>query len=199
MSQKVKQKKNNNKSRKTNSSVVRKSNLSTSAMVVLSGLAAYQAMHAIAATATLPIIARLVRAIEMTVDTTLDFGTLAMTADRAGQAVIDPEINQLFIDDGSSLSLAGGKPQAGRLFIKGAEFPVAISLDDTIVKLTNGTNTVEIGDFNLVTAKGGTKMTFTPTQGTYSFSVPIGATIKTRTGQISGTYVGASRIFASYQ
>jgi len=39
-------------------------------MVVLSGLAPYQAMHAVAATATLPIIARLVRAIELTVNTT---------------------------------------------------------------------------------------------------------------------------------
>ncbi len=168
--------------------------------VVLSGFAAYQAFQAVAATATLPILANLVRAIELTINTTLDFGTLAMTVDRAGRATLGPGVNRLFIDDNSSLSLAGGKPTAGRLFLKGAEFPVAISLDDTIVKLTNGTGTVQVGDFNLITAQGGTKVTFTPTNlDTYSFSIPIGATIKTRTGQISGTYVGATRIFASYQ
>lgn len=193
MSQKVKQ------SIKKIDKSAAKVRLSTTSMVVLSGLAAYQDMNAVAATATLPIIARLVQAIELTVNTTLDFGTLAMTADRAGRAMIDPEVNQLFIDDNSSLSLAGGKPQAGRLFVKGAEFPVAISLDDTVVKMTNGTGTVEVGNFNLVTANGGTKMTFTPTQNDYSFSIPIGATIKTLTGQVGGTYVGTTSIFASYQ
>lgn len=173
--------------------------LSAATMTAISGLAGYQAIHAIAATATLPIIARLVRAIELTVNTTLDFGTLAMTVDRAGQARIDPELNRLFIDRNGSLTLAGGKPAAGRLTIKGAEFPVAISVENSTVKLTNGTNSVVVGDFNLVTAQGGTKMTFTPTQNSYAFTVPIGATIKTRSGQLSGTYVGATRIFASYQ
>lgn len=173
--------------------------LRSAALIGLSGVAGYYAVQAIAATAQLPIIARLIRAIELTVNTTMDFGTLAMTLDRAGQATLDPEIDRLFIDNTSSLSLAGGKPAAGRLFIRGAEFPVHVSLEDTTVKLTNGTATVVVSDFNLISAKGGTKMTFTPTENTFSFSVPIGATLKTKTGQISGTYVGTTRIFASYQ
>lgn len=174
--------------------------LGASAAVVMAALAGYQAMHAVAATATLPIVVRLLRAIELTINTKLDFGSLAMTLDRAGQATMDPALNRLLIDDNSSLSLAGGKPTAGRLFLKGAELPVAISLEDTIVKLTNGTGTVEVGDFNLMSADGGTKITFTPTNTqTYSFTVPIGATVKTRTGQLTGTYVGTTRIFASYQ
>ena len=50
-----------------------------------------------------------------------------------------------------------------------------------------------------MTAKGGTKMTFTPTENSYNFTIPIGATLHTKTGQISGTYVGSAKIFASYQ
>lgn len=185
--------------RKKGSGKSAKVRLSAATMTALSGLAAYQAIHAIAATATLPIIARLVRAIELTINTTLDFGTLAMTVDQAGQATVDPELNRLIIDGRGGLTLAGGKPAAGRLTVKGAEFAVAISVEDATVKLTNGSDTVVIGSFNLATANGGTKMTFTPTDNTYEFTVPIGATLKTRTGQISGTYVGTTRIFASYQ
>ena len=177
----------------------RKIRLKAATLMALTGLGSYGAVRAVAATATIPIIARLVRAIDLTVNTTMDFGTLAMTVDRAGQATIDPEINRLFIDESSSLSLAGGKPAAGRLVVKGAEFPVAVSIEDKTVSLTNGTNTVKVTNFNLVTANGGTKMTFTPSQNTYSFSIPVGATIRTRQGQLSGSYVGTTRLFASYQ
>jgi len=189
-------KKTGQKNRKGKQAKVR---LSAVTLTALSGIAAYQAIHAVAATATMPIIARLVRAIELTVNTTLDFGTLAMTVDRAGQATIDPEVDRLFIDGSSGLTLAGGKPAAGRLMVKGAEFPIAVSIEDPSVKLTNGTGTVVVNNFNIATAKGGTKMTFTPTQNTYAFTIPIGATINTREGQISGTYTGTTRIFASYQ
>lgn len=167
--------------------------------VALSGLLAYQGVQAVAATATLNIIARLIRAIELTVNTTLDFGTLAMTADRPGQATIDPEVNRLFIKGSSSLALAGGKPTAGRLLVKGAEYPIAISIDQPTVNLTNGTDTMKVNNFNLVSAHGGGKMTFTPTQNTYQFSIPIGATVTTRVGQVSGVYTGINRIYANYQ
>ncbi|MCB9990741.1 MAG: DUF4402 domain-containing protein [Rhodospirillales bacterium] len=173
--------------------------LRAATLMALGGVVSYEGIQAVAATATLPVIARLVRAIELTVNTTLDFGTLAMTMDRAGKATIDPGVNRLFIDDNSSLSLAGGKPAAGRMFIRGSEYPVAISLDSPTVKLTNGTDSVLVTNFNLLTANGGTKMTFTPTENTYSLSIPVGATLRTRTGQVSGTYVGTARIFASYQ
>lgn len=173
--------------------------LSAATMMAVSGFAGYHAVNAIAATATIPIIARLVRAIDLTVNTTLDFGTLAMTADRAGRATLDPGLNRLFIDSDGSLSLAGGKPAAGRLRVKGADFPLAVSIDQSTVKLTNGSQTVMVNNFNLLTAKGGTKFTFTPTQGSFSFTIPVGATLQTRTGQVSGTYVGSNRLFASYQ
>ena len=170
--------------------------LGAATVLAVSGVAAYQA---IAATANLRIVANLIRAIELTMQTTMDFGTLAMTLDRPGQATIDPQVNRLFIDDTGSLSLAGGEPQAGRLLLRGAELPMAVSIASSTIKLTNGTNTVVVGDFNLMSAQGGLKMTFTPTQNISAFSIPVGATITTRTGQVTGSYVGTAQIFASYQ
>ena len=69
---------------------------------------------AAAVSSTLPIMARLIRAIEVTVNTSLDFGTMAMTMERGGFARIDPALNKLIVEGNSSLSLAGGVPQAGR-------------------------------------------------------------------------------------
>lgn len=155
--------------------------------------------NAIAATATLPIIARLVRAIEITVNTSLDFGTMAMTIDRGGFARLDPDLNRLVVDGNSSLSLAGGTPQAGRLTVKGNAFPVAVSVEDTIVNLTNGITTVTVNNFNFLTANGGTRVTVTPTAGIPSFTIPVGATLNTKPGQATGTYVGTTRIFANFQ
>ena len=63
---------------------------------------------------------------------------------------------------------------------------MALSIEDATVKLTNGTQTVVVSNFNPRDRQGGTKMTFTPTQK--AIDVPIGATIKTKSGQISGTY-----------
>lgn len=167
------------------------------AAALVSGLAAWQA---VAATADLRIIAKLIRAIDVTVNTALDFGTLAMTVDRAGHATMDPSVNRLLIGNNGSLSLAGGLPSVGRLRIKGAEFPVHISIEDASVKLTNGVNTVTVDNFNIQSAHGGAKMTFTPVDlQAYSLTVPVGATLKTQPGQASGTYTGVTRIFASYQ
>lgn len=169
------------------------------AAALLAGAAFGGLQHIEAATATLPVIARLVAAIELTVQQSLDFGTLAMTVDRTGIARLDPGANQLFIDGSSGLSLAGGSPSAGRLKIRGSEFPVSISLESTQVRMTNGTGTVMVNNFNLVTQNGGDKITITPSAGTVSLSVPVGASINTKARQLTGTYVGTTRVFANYQ
>lgn len=177
----------------------KKVRLGASTLVALSAIAGYQAYDVVAATATLPMIAKIIRAIEITVNTTLDFGTLAMTIDRAGQARIDPGVDRLFIDGNSSLTLAGGNPKAGRVEIKGADFPVAVSIPASQVEMTNGTDTIVVSNFNLLTAGGGTKLTITPSPGSFSFTLPVGATINTRSNQLTGTYTGSTQIFANYQ
>ena len=170
-----------------------------SALVSLSCFTLQALRGVVASTATLPISVRLVRAIEITLDTSLDFGTLAMTLDRAGSARMDTSLNRLIIDDNSSLALAGGTPQVGRFTIKGSAFPVTVSVEDTAVRLTNGVDTLTVNSFNLMTVNGGAHITITPQIGQNSFTVPVGASLFAKPGQLDGTYIGATRIFANFQ
>ncbi len=171
----------------------------SAAIVTLSSLCVYGAVNAVAATATMQIFARLVRAIEVNISTSMEFGTLAMTLDRSGKATIDPLVDKLFIDGNSSLIEAGGEPRAGRFLIKGSEIPVSVSIEDSVVQLTNGTTTLSINNFNLVTPSGGGHVTITPVAPGFSVVLPVGATLNTRRGQLTGSYVGTNRIFANYQ
>ncbi|MCB1721151.1 MAG: DUF4402 domain-containing protein [Alphaproteobacteria bacterium] len=173
--------------------------LATGGLVTLSMFSALALRSVIASTATLPIIVRLVKAIEVTVATSLDFGTLVMDPEEAGRAAINPSLNRLILDNENSLSLAGGTPKVGRLRIKGSAFPVSISIEDTSVHLTNGLTDVTVNNFNFVSADGGTRVTITPQAGQVSFTVPVGATLHTKPGQSEGTYVGTTRIFANFQ
>lgn len=179
----------------------RKRKAGAGAVVTLTCLGSLQPLHhqATAATAEMAIIAKLVRAIEVTINTSLNFGTLAVTLDRAGYASIDPALNRLLVDTASSLSTAGGVPQAGKLTVKGAPFPVSISVEDTIVALSNGVDTVTVNNFNFISANGGARVTITPQLGVQTFTVPVGATLNTKPGQLTGTYVGLTRIYANFQ
>lgn len=163
-------------------------------------LSAFQHVnHAIAATSTMPIIVKLLRAIEMTVGASLTFGTLAMTAEQGGEASLHPQNNRFVVDGGGSLALAGGTPQVGRINIRGAAFPVTISLENNTVQLTNGLAQVTIKDFNILTDNGGHQVDYTPDIGAKSFTVPIGGTLVTKPQQPTGTYTGQTRVFVNFQ
>ena len=168
-------------------------------LITLSMVGALAAKPALAATATLPVIVKLFQAIEVTVATSLDFGTLAMAPEEPGSAVMDPGLNRLVLDDRNSLSLAGGVPKVGRLVVRGAGFPIAVSIEDTAVKLTNGVTNVTVDDFNFLSANGGSRVTITPASNEPSFTIPVGATLSTKPGQAEGTYVGTTRVFANFQ
>lgn len=173
--------------------------LAKGGLVSLTLFGAMAMRSVVAATATMPIIVRLVKAIEVTVATSLDFGTLAMSPEEAGQAHIDPALNRLIVDNNNSLALAGGVPRVGRLLVKGSSFPVSISVEETMVRLTNGLTNVTVNNFNFMTANGGTRITMTPKVSVGTFTVPVGATLITKPGQAEGTYVGTTRIFANFQ
>jgi len=173
--------------------------VATGGLVTLTMFSAIAMRYALASTATLPIIVRLVKAIEVTVATSLDFGTLAMAPELAGRAKMDPSLNRLILDDSNALSIAGGVPKVGRLIVRGSSFPVSISIEDTSVQLTNGLTNVTVNNFNFVSADGGTRITVTPQANQASFTVPVGATLITKPGQAEGTYVGTTRIFANFQ
>lgn len=171
-------------------------NTAAVAMVSLSSLTLYKA---VAATATLPILARVIRAIEVTVNTSLNFGTIAITDDVAAIATLNPQTNDLRVDGEGGLSVAGGVPKAGSLRIKGAPMPVLVSMETNNVQITNGTTFLTINNFNFNTASGGTQVTVTPTGPDNTAELTVGASINTRPRQLGGTYLGSSTIFANYQ
>ena len=152
-----------------------------------------------AASVTLPIMVRLINAIELTIGAEMTFGTLAMTTQQGGSASLLPSNNSFIIDNNGSLALAGGSPQVGRINIKGAASPVTISLEDTSVQLTNGLASVTVQNFNILTDNAGHRIDFTPGLGQNSFTVPIGGTLVTKAQQPTGTYTGRTRIFVNFQ
>lgn len=173
--------------------------LKTGAAAVLVTLSSVSVFRAVAATATLPVLARIVRAIEITINTSLDFGTIALTEDVAAKAVIDPYTGNLKLDGEGGVNLAGGYPRAGNVRIKGAPIPVHVSLQTNNLRLTNGTTHLTVNDFNINTAKGGPEATITPTGPGHSIVLSIGATMNARAQQLTGTYTGVNTIFADYQ
>lgn len=173
--------------------------LGTGIAAVMVSLSSFAVYKAVAETVTMPVIARLIRNIEVTLHASLDFGTLAMTADRAGVATIDPFGDKLTIDNNSSLSPAGGEPRAGRIRIKGATKPITVSVDQQTIQLTNGTTFISVNNFNFGAVDGGSRVTITPTGTGDTMIVDVGASLNTKPGQLTGTYVGANRIFANFQ
>ena len=185
--------------KKTSSTKPTEAAMATGAAALLVSLSSICYFKAMAATATLPIIAKIIRAIDVTVNTSLDFGTLAMTDDVAAQATIDPLSSELRIDGRGGLALAGGVPRAGRVQIKGAPLSVNVSMEASNVQLTNGSTFLTINNFNFLTADGGAQVTVTPTGPGNAAILSVGATINARPGQLVGTYVGSNRVFANYQ
>lgn len=148
--------------------------------------------------ATLNIFAEIVRALEITINTSLDFGVLAITEDRAGKASIDPITDKLVIEGSSALAQAGGVPRAGRVRIKGIFAPVTLSMEETSIKLTNGSTSITVHDFNF--GNGASQVTVTPPGvDNPTATVAVGATVSTKVGQLDGVYTGSNRVFANYQ
>lgn len=155
--------------------------------------------NACAASVTMPIFVKLISAIEMTVGASLTFGTLAMTTQQGGMATLFPSTNKFITDNSGSLVLAGGVPQVGRIKVRGAAFPVTISLEDNTVQLTNGLAFVTVKNFNILTDNAGRSVDYTPDIAQNSFTVPIGGTLVTKPQQAAGTYVGRTRVFVNFQ
>lgn len=157
--------------------------------------------HAVAATATLPIIARLIRAIEVTVHTAMNFGTLAIINDdgAGGTARLDPSTGQLTVDSSGSLAFAGGEPRAGKLIIRGAPLPVHVTIAMPTMQIDNGAEFLTVQNFKLMDENGNSRATVTPAGPGNSIAVTVGATVSTRPGAAMGTYTGANTVFANYQ
>lgn len=174
--------------------------IKTLSLVTLSGVCINAvSRYVLAGTALLPISAKIIRTLEVTVTASLNFGTLALTDERAGAARIDPDLDKLVIDGGSSITPAGGTPRAGRIKIRGGDKPFTVSVEQTIVSLTNGEDTIAVVNFNFGTANNGPILDVIPDINERTVSVPVGATLETKVAQLEGNYVGTTRIFANYQ
>lgn len=169
------------------------------AAIFLAVMAGAAFVPARADTVTVPVYAKLVQAVEITVNASLDFGDLAFTPDQAGEARIDPATNMLAGEGTQALLPVGGKPQAGQIVIRGAEYPVEISMEQPSVRLTNGHDFVTVSDFHFINAQTGSRVTVMPDPQGNDIILPIGATLRTRVGQMSGSYVGVGSIYAHYQ
>ena len=179
----------------------KKSTLKTGAAAALVSLSCFGMYHAVAATATIPIIAKLIRAIEITVNTALNFGTLAVLNDDegGGTARLDPSTGQLTVDSAGGLAFAGGEPKAGKFIIRGAPLPVNVTIAMPTMQIDNGAEFLTVRNFKLMNDSGGSRATVTPAGPGNSIAVTLGATVVTRPGSATGTYTGANTVFANYQ
>ena len=166
------------------------------ALVALSTLSVYRA---VAATSTIPILARIIRAIQITVNTSMQFGSIAVTGAAEAHATLDPATDAVHAEGEGGLILMGGAPKAGRLMIKGSPLPVHVSLADQEVYLTNGTARMTVRDFNFGTLHHGPETTVTPGGPDDVAFIKLGASLKTHRRQLSGSYIGKNTIFANYQ
>ncbi|MGZ9097426.1 MAG: DUF4402 domain-containing protein [Micavibrio sp.] len=170
------------------------------AAVVLVSLSAFGLTRAVAATATLPIIAQIVRAIKITVNTSLNFGTLAVTnATSPGTASIDPLTGKLTVDSKGGLAFSGGTPTAGRVIIKGAALPVNVTIASPTMQIHNGPESLTVENFKLINRTGGPRATVTPFGPGSSIAINVGASITSRPGQVDGVYTGTNTLYANYQ
>lgn len=167
------------------------------AMVLLAGVGFTSPVWA--ATAAMPLSARLVRAVEITINAPLDFGVLAFSPTQAGKVRIDAASSALVSEGSNGLYAVSGQPQAGQIVIQGTEVPVQLSLEQSSVRLSNGHDFITISDFNFINAASGNRITITPDENDRPVILPLGATLHTRVGQTSGHYVGVNRIYAHYE
>ncbi len=170
--------------------------LTVSLVVMLSCVPGVQAW---AETVVVPVVAKLVRAVEVSVNASLDFGDLAFAADQDGEARLDPASNMLVPEGKNNLQSVGGKPQAAQIVIRGAEYPVQLSMDQPSIRLSNGRDFVTVSDFHFINAQTGSRVTVMPDTQGGDIILPIGATLRTRVGQMSGSYVGVGSINADYE
>lgn len=169
---------------------------SLTALVTLSSFSFYRA---IAATGTLPVIAKIIRAIEVSVTASLDFGTLAVTREAQAEVTIDPSTQTSRIDGSGAISSVGSQPTPGFIRIKGAPQAVIVSLETNNMFITNGASFMTVSNFNLGSTLAGPTITVTPGADNSSVLFPVGATLVATTGQVTGVYTGSNTIFANYQ
>lgn len=156
----------------------------------------------LAASATFPIVAQILRPVEISINTSLNFGILAMTnVTKPGMATIDPETGRLTVDSRGGLAFAGGTPTAGRMTIRGAPGPVNVTIGMPTMQIYNGIDSLTIENFRLLSqgAGGQAQGMVIPAGPMDTVTLNIGASLVAPPRRAEGIYTGINTIFANYQ
>lgn len=172
--------------------------LAGTAMVALSGLAAGDA---VAASASINIDAVVLRAIALTEQSPLDFGTFSA----AGADTIQVDPDGTVTSGGSIAHIGTSSPNPAKVQIKAsAGYAIDVSVGAATVSITSGANKMQVNAFDLATAVGagvnggGTTQTYT-LAGTTVTSFFVGATLNVGAAQAAGVYAGTFVVNAAYQ
>lgn len=157
--------------------------------------------RSLAASATFPIVAQILRPVEISINTALNFGILAMTnVTQPGMATIDPETGRLTVDSRGGLAFAGGTPTAGRMTIRGAPGPVNVTIGMPTMQIYNGIDSLTIENFRLLSqGAAGVHGMAIPAGPMDTVTFHIGASLIAPPRRAEGIYTGINTIFANYQ
>lgn len=127
----------------------------------------------------------------------LNFGTIATSNNAGGTVVIEPGGTRNV--SGSVVGVTGGGlEQEGIISIAGSVgLVVDISITNTQFPISDGTNTMVVDNFNLVTVAGGDSLSATLTAST--IFLDLGARLNVNPNQPEGTYTGSYGVRTNYQ
>lgn len=127
-----------------------------------------------------------------------------------GSFTVSNAIGTVNLDTANSRNVTGGVTdvpgagieQSGVLKLTGSGgVPIQVTMSgapSASFTVSNGTSSMLIDNFNLVTAAGGNQATVTITVSSISGTFPIGATLNVKANQPAGTYVGTYSLTANY-
>lgn len=127
----------------------------------------------------------------------LVFGTIFETGAGTVEILSDGTRN---VSGGVQTISGAGIASQGILTLAGSTgLSIEISVTATSFTMTNGTDTMTVSDFHLVTNSGGPSATITIPGATNPRNFNVGATLSVSAGQAEGAYSGDFVIVANYQ
>ena len=122
----------------------------------------------------------------------LNFGTI--TAGTAGGTVVINTLGARSVTGTVTAVTGAGLEGQGTFNVSGS---TGLAMDATSFTISNGTDSMAVDNFNLLTNAGGTAGTITLVATSSTF--PLGGTLNVGVGQANGTYTGTYTINVSYQ
>ena len=182
---------------KTKNGKVNKALMMGTALVSLGALNASQAE---AATGAVLMTAEVLTPIVVSSTIPLVFGSLTVAAGTTGTLTVGPVTVGPTPGGGGGVTPAGSvlTPAFGVIRVAGnTGVNIDLAVTTTTFTVTNGTTSMNVNAFNIVTDANGPSatVTFGASPGTF----PIGGTLNVAAGQATGNYTGSVSVSATYQ